>query len=143
MNETTTMMSMLSEKMEGPMADMDMMMMQRCIEACSAAEQACTMCAGSMAMEGKPVVTMCMTCAEMCNTMMRMMMRPMPSSGMGMTAMMSMLGATSAMCRATAEDCMAMGDMNAAAKMCAQVCLNCADACDAMMASMKTMMPSM
>ncbi|MGD8168057.1 hypothetical protein ACEXOS_012605 [Herbiconiux sp. P16] len=124
------------------MADMDMMMMQRCIEACSAAEQACTMCAGSMAAEGM-ASTLSMSCAETCNTMMRMMLRPMPTSEMGMTAMMSMLTATAAMCRACAEECMAMGEMNATAKMCAQVCLNCAGACEAMMASMKTMMASM
>ncbi|MGN6763061.1 MAG: hypothetical protein ACTHJI_17240, partial [Leifsonia sp.] len=57
-----------------------------------------------------------------------------------MAAMMSMLQATSAMCRACGDDCMGMGDASASAKMCAQVCMNCADACDAMMASMKPMM---
>jgi hypothetical protein len=37
---------------------------------------------------------------------------------------------------------MGMGDASASAKMCAQVCMNCADACDAMVASMKPMMAS-
>ncbi|WP_258046187.1 hypothetical protein [Leifsonia shinshuensis] len=58
-----------------------------------------------------------------------------------MAAMMAMLQATSAMCRACADDCGGMGD-SASATMCAQVCRNCADACDAMMASMKPMMAS-
>jgi len=46
MNMAMQMMEMHSKEM--PTSGMDMAMMQECIEACAASEQACTMCAGSM-----------------------------------------------------------------------------------------------
>ena len=46
-----------------------MAMMQECIEACSACEQACTMCADSMmGAEMAPSAAMCMNTADMSNT---------------------------------------------------------------------------
>ena len=128
----TGMMEMRAEQMAG----MDMMMVQKCIEACSAAEQAATMCCDSMmgmADMGK-CMSMCMNMADVANTMMRMMMRPM---GMDMMSMSAMMDACIAMGKACAEECMMHADMNEACAMCAQVCTNMVMACEAMMGSMK------
>lgn len=126
------MMSMFSMEMEG----MDMKMMQECMEACSAAEQACTMCAdASSGDQMARMASMCMTNADMCNTMVRMMMRPM---GHDRASMMAMLHACATMSRACADACMAQSGSSDHAKMCAQVCTDCAMACDAMTASMSS-----
>jgi hypothetical protein len=119
------------------MAGMDMMMMQQCIEACSAAEQTATMCCDSMLGMGEDMATcmaMCMNMADVANTMMRMMMRPM---GMDMMSMQAMLQACVAMGRACAAECMMHADMNEACAMCAEVCTNMVMACEAMMGSME------
>ncbi len=50
-------MGMMDQKMMMP--GMDMMAMQRLIDAASACEQACTMCAGSMGMDGMDAVARC------------------------------------------------------------------------------------
>jgi hypothetical protein len=131
---TAEMMGTMSMNMQG----MDMKMMQDCIEACSAAEQACVMCADADASENMGrCASMCTMTADVTNTMMRMMMRPM---GMDMKSMMAMLEACMTMCRACAEECITHAEMSEHCKMCAQVCMNCADACEAMMGSMKPMM---
>jgi hypothetical protein len=131
MNFGTKTMDMMSMNMPG----MDMKMMQDCMEACSAAEQASTMCADAASGDqmGK-MGSMCASTADLCNSMMRMMMRPM---GFDMGAMKAMLDATATMCRACAEQCMTHADMSDDAKMCAQVCQNCASACEALAGSMK------
>jgi hypothetical protein len=49
-----------------------------------------------------------------------------------------MLNATAMMCRACAEQCMTHADMSDDAKMCAQVCQNCATACETLAGSMKS-----
>ena len=114
---------------------MDMKLMQQCIEACAAAEQAATMCAdAAMGGDGMGKMTsMCANTADMANTMMRMMMRP---AGYDMSSMMAMLEATMMMCRACADECMMHADMSADCKMCAEVCRQCAAACQAMIDSM-------
>jgi hypothetical protein len=128
------MMMMDSSMMEG----MDMMAMQNVIEACSACEQACTMCANtSMGMEGMgKCAGMCMNCADMASTMMRMMMRP---AAMDMDSMMAMLQACMVMGNACAAECSMHTDMNEQAAMCAKACTEMAIACEAMMTSMKAM----
>jgi hypothetical protein len=124
-----------------PASGMDMAMMEECIEACSACEQACTMCAGSMMMGENMAMCsgMCMNTADMTNTMMRSMMRP---NGMHMESMMSMLQATTMMCNACAEECMKHADMSEDCRMCAETCRQCAMACQKMMDAMKGMMPA-
>jgi hypothetical protein len=121
------------------MPGMDMAAMQRLIDAASACEQACTMCAGSTGMDGmERCSAMCMTCAEMCNTTMRMMLRP---AGQDMDSMMAMLQACMTMCLACAAECEMHKDM-AMCAMCAAACREMAKACEAMMASMKSMAPA-
>ncbi|HEY0259702.1 MAG TPA: hypothetical protein VGC18_07615 [Lacisediminihabitans sp.] len=127
------MMDMMSMTMPG----MDMALMQGCLEACSAAEQASTMCADASSGEGMGrMMSMCMDTADMTNTMMRVVMRPM---GHDTGTMMSMLTATATMCMACADECSAMAEISDHAKMCAQVCMNCAQACQALMDSMASM----
>ncbi|MEX1077903.1 MAG: hypothetical protein WED09_02190 [Homoserinimonas sp.] len=123
-------MSMFSMEMEG----MDTKVMQECMEACSAAEQACTMCADAASGDQMArMASMCMSNADMCHTMMRMMMRPM---GSDRASMMAMLEACMTMNKACADACTAQSGSSDHAKMCAQVCMDCAAACEAMMASM-------
>ena len=74
-------MSMMADMMKSmPMAEttgMDMSMMQGCIEACSAASMAATMCADADGAENMGrCASMCMNTADVAMTMMRMMMRP-------------------------------------------------------------------
>lgn len=140
MNSTMQMMQMHAK--DPSLSDADMAMMQECIEACSACEQACTMCASCMMgseAEGAMHMEMCMNTADMCNTTMRMMLRP---AGMNMPAMMAMFEATIMQCNACADECMKHADMHEDCKMCAEVCRQCAMACQKMMDSMKAMMPA-
>jgi hypothetical protein len=132
MNMTDQMMSMMSTESMG-MA-MDMKLMQECIEACSAAEQAALMCAdaGSNGDMGR-MLSMCANTADMTNTMMRMMMRPM---GYDAASMMGMLEATMMMCRACADECMMHAEMSDHCRMCAEVCTNAVAACEALKSSM-------
>jgi hypothetical protein len=132
MNTTMQMMEMHSKDM--PMHGMNMSLMQECIEACSACEQACTMCAGSMGADMAKCAAMCMDTADMSNTMMRMMMRP---NGMHMESMLAMLQAMVVMSTACAEECMTHADMSDDCKMCAEVCRQCAVACETIMDSME------
>lgn len=123
---------------QASMPGMDMTAMQRLIDAASACEQACTMCAGSMGMEGMDrCCAMCMNCADMCNTTMRMMLRP---AGFDMDSMMAMLQANMVMCTACAAEC-EQHDIQTC-RMCAEACREMARACEAMMASMKSMAPT-
>ena len=130
-NTAMQMMEMHSESMKG----MDVSVMQECIEACSACEQACTMCAGSMSMSPEMAMCsgMCQNSADMANTLMRMMLRP---NGMNGPAMMAMLQAMVVMCMSCADECEAMAGMSADCAMCAEVCRQCAMACQKMMDSM-------
>jgi hypothetical protein len=127
-------MMMSTSMMEG----MDMTAMQNLVEASSACEQACTMCAdGSLGMAGmEKCAAMCMNCADMSNTMMRMMLRP---AAMDMDSMMAMMQACMVMATACAAECTMHMDMNEQCRMCAKACQEMAAACEAMMTSMKAM----
>ncbi|WP_255546150.1 hypothetical protein [Glaciihabitans sp. dw_435] len=137
MNDTTTkMMDMRSQEMQQmpETSGMDTMMMQECIEACSAMEQACTMCADSMMGADMSMCrSMCANAADVASAMMRMMMRP---NGMTRDTMMAMLQATTMMATMCADECMSMADMSEECRMCAEVCRQCAMACQKMMDSM-------
>jgi len=128
------MMMMNTSMMEG----MDMTAMQNLMEASAACEQACTMCAASsMGMAGmEKCAAMCMNCADMSNTMMRMMMRP---AAMDMASMMAMIEACKTMAMACAAECEMHMDMSDQCRMCATACQEMVMACDAMMTSMKAM----
>ncbi len=136
------MMTEMADMLAGEMVDMkmtgvDMAMLQDCMDACSAAEQACTMCADAMSGTDTMMCRgMCMTMADMSNTMMRMMMRP---HGMHGASMMAMLDTSMMMANAVADECMKHAAMDAHCRMCAQVCRNMAMACEAMLGSMKSM----
>lgn len=132
--DTMTMQMMEMHTKDMPMMGMDMGMMQECIEACSAAEQATTMCADSMMGDDMMMCrSMCMNMADMSNTMMRSMMRP---AGMEQSSMMAMLTATMMMATACADECMKHAEMSDECRMCAEVCRQCAMACQKMMDSM-------
>ncbi|MGV9768860.1 hypothetical protein ACWDR7_05155 [Microbacterium sp. NPDC003461] len=110
------------------MASMDMSVMQACMDACSAAEQATTICSTQM-MDCAPT---CMNCADMCHTTMRSMMR---MQGMTPAAMMRMLDACIAMCEACVDACRPHTDSEIC-QMCIKACEACRDACAAMKDSM-------
>lgn len=130
---------MESHQKDMPVQGMDMKMMQECIEACSASEQAATMCASTVTGDGMSMcMNMCMNTADMTNTMMRMMMRP---AGMHRESMMAMLQATMTQCTACADECMTMKDMHPDCAMCAEACRQTAMACQKMMDSMSGAMP--
>lgn len=95
------MMDMMSDDMMAMpgMGAMDMTMMQACLDACSACEQACTVCSTQM----MSCAVACMNCADMCNTMMRTMLR---MQGMTPAVMMAMLDACMAMCQMCMDECM-------------------------------------
>ena len=134
-------MGMMNESMGMPGMDsavkLDTAAMQRLLDAASACEQACTMCTGSMSgMEGMDRCgAMCATCADMCNTTMRMMLRP---NGHHMESMMAMLQACMTMCLACADECGQHTDMQVC-QLCASACREMASACEAMLASMQGM----
>lgn len=133
MNMTAEMMKSMSGEMGG-MPALDMALMQECIEACSACEQACTMCADAGMADGMVrCMSMCTNCADVCNTTMRMMMRP---TGFDMAVTMAMLKACATMCMACADECNDHAAMSETCRMCAQACMACAEACNAMMAGM-------
>ena len=125
---------MMKSMPTGAMPGMDMSMLQECIEACSAASMAATMCAD--ADQGDDMgrcCSMCMNTADVADTMMRMMLRPM---GYDASAMSAMLGACIAMGEACAAECRMHADMH-------EHCRICAKACDAMVASCQSVMASM
>lgn len=136
------MMTEMADMLAGEMSDMtmrgmDMSMMQDCMDACAATEQACTMCADAMTGADQMMCrSMCMSMADMSNTMMRMMMRP---HGMHMPSMMAMMEAGMTMANACADECMRHAEMDAHCRLTAQVCRNMVMACEAMMSSMRSM----
>ena len=137
MNMAMQMMEMHAAEM--PATGIDMAMMEECIEACAACEQACTMCASSlMGDEMMMCRSMCMNSADMANMMMRMMMRP---AGMHAPSMMTALQATMSMSNACADECMMHAETSDDAKMCADVNRELAACCQKMMDAMG-MMPT-
>jgi len=131
-------MSMMADMMKSMpmpgMAGMSMPMMQDCVEACSAASMAATMCADADGGEGMGrCASLCMSTADVATAMMRMMMRP---AGYDMTVMSSMMRA----CMAMGEACAAECEMHAATS---EHCRICAMACRAMVESCSSMMSAM
>ncbi|WP_202107168.1 hypothetical protein [Agromyces seonyuensis] len=119
------------------MAEMDSAMMMRMTEAMSACMQACLMCADADGGEGMArCAAMCANCADMCQTMMRMLLRP---SGMDMMVMSSMANSVMVMCRACSAECMMHADEHEHCRMCAMACDEAAMACEEMLAAMKMM----
>ncbi|MCU1571752.1 MAG: uncharacterized protein JWR33_2493, partial [Naasia sp.] len=141
--ERSATMSVSSDMMKDlPMSDtsvmsgMDMTAMQNCIDACSACMQACTMCSDSMSgMEGMGTcAALCANCADMCGTMMRMMLRP---TGMERDSMMAALEACIAMCRVCRDECTTHMSMSETCAMCAAACDACMTACEDMMSALR------
>lgn len=133
-------MSMMTDMMKSmPAMDtgmaMDMDMMQRCIEACSAAAQAATMCADAdMTDSMMRCGAMCMNTADVATAMMRMMMRP---NGYDMAVMVPMLDACVAMGSACAAECRMHADMHDHCRICAMACEAMVEACSTMAGSMR------
>ncbi len=131
-------MSMMADMMKSmPMpttTGMDMSMMQGCIEACSAASMAATMCADADGAENMGrCASMCMNTADVAMTMMRMMMRP---NGYDMGVMSSMMTACMTMGEACAAECMMHAEMSEHCRICASACTAMVEACRSAMASM-------
>jgi hypothetical protein len=140
MNMTMDMMKGAMTASDLPMKDLDMSTMQECIEALSACMQACIMCADADAGEGMGRCgAMCSNCADVCDTMMRMMLR---TSGYDMQVMMSMMEACVTMCRACSAECMTHAEMSEHCRMCAMACDQAVTAMEKMMGAMKGMMPA-
>src|SRR4051794_14590651 len=125
-------MSMMTDMMKSmPMMGMDMDMMQKCIEACSAAEMAATMCADSGDGMAK-CSSMCMNMADVAMVTMRMMMRP---TGMDPMVMSSMMTTCMEMGKACSAECKMHMDSDHC-RICAMACDAMVEACTAMMAAM-------
>jgi len=115
-------------------AGMDMTMMQQCVEACSAASMAATMCADADAGESMGrCASMCMNCADVATSTMRMMMRP---SGYDMGVVRSMMTACMTMGEACAAECDMHAEMSEHCRICASACRAMVAACQAAMGSM-------
>lgn len=127
------MMDMMSKDMaKAGMSTTDMSVLEACLDACSACEQASIVCS----MEMTPCAPACMNCAAMCNTMMNCMLR---MQGMTREVTMSMLDATIATCQMCMDECMAHADDSEVSRMCAQSCKACMDACMALKNSLMKM----
>lgn len=127
------MMDMMSKDMaKAGMSTTDMSVLEACLDACSACEQASIVCS----MEMTPCAPACMNCAAMCNTMMNCMLR---MQGMTREVTMSMLDATIATCQMCMDECMAHAEDSEVSRMCAQSCKACMDACMALKNSLMKM----
>ena len=139
MNSTMDMMKGAMSSSDMPMKDMDPMMMQEAIEALSACTQACIMCADSDAGEGMGrCAGLCANCADVCDTMTRMLLR---MNGMDPQVMMSMMQTTIVMCRACSAECMMHAEMSEHCRMCAMACDQAVMAMEKMMSAMSEAMP--
>ncbi len=139
MNMTMDMMKGAMSSSDMPMQGMDPTMMQECIEALSAGMQACVMCADADAGEGMGRCgALCANCADMCDTMMRMMLRV---NGWDMQVMSSMMQSTMMMARACSAECMMHAEMAEHCRMCAMACDQVVVAMEKMMGSMSEAMP--
>ena len=132
--------SMMADMMKAmpmrEMTGMDMPMMQRCIEACSAASMAATMCADADSRENMGrCASMCMNTADVATAMMRMMMRP---GGYDMGVMTSMMSACMAMGEACAAECETHAAMSEHCRICASACRAMVDACSSAMSGMRS-----
>ena len=141
MHTTMDMMKDAMSAEQGPMQGMDLTLMQECLEALSACEQACVMCADADAGEGMGrCAGMCANCADLCGTMMRMMLR---MNGWDAAVMMSAMETTMAMCRACSAECMMHAEMSEHCRMCAMACDEAAASLERLLGSMRERMPAM
>ena len=139
MNMTMDMMKGAMSSSEMPMKGIDPAMMQECMEALSACVQACIMCADADAGEGMgKCAAMCSNCADVCDTMMRMLLR---MNGWDAEVMTSMMQTTIVMCRACSAECMMHAEMSEHCRMCAMACDQAVMAMEKMMGSMSKAMP--
>ena len=139
MNMTMDMMKGAMSSSEMPMKGIDPAMMQECMEALSACVQACIMCADADAGEGMGrCAAMCSNCADVCDTMMRMLLR---MHGWDAEVMTSMMQTTIVMCRACSAECMMHAEMSEHCRMCAMACDQAVMAMEKMMGSMSKAMP--
>ncbi|MCP2371232.1 hypothetical protein BJ978_001908 [Agromyces terreus] len=136
---TMDMMKGAMSSSEMPMDGMDPMMMQECLEALSACMQACVMCADADAAEGMGrCASMCSNCADVCDAMMRMMLR---TRGWDMAVMMSMMQATATTARACSAECMMHAEMSEHCRMCAMACDQLVTTMEKMSGMMRDAMP--
>lgn len=135
--DMTEMMDATLAESKMSMDGMDSAMMMRMTEAMSACMQACLMCADADAPEGMGrCASMCANCADVCQTMLRMTLRP---GGMDTTVMTSMLTATMEMCRACSAECMMHADEHEHCRMCAMACDEAVKMCEEMLGAMRPM----
>jgi hypothetical protein len=159
------MMSMTAQMMDTSlslkmMQGLDKTAVHNLIEACSAAEQACVMCADGMIMDASEMnaemlasgmmgagltgsqlarcTNLCMDAADISHALMRLLLRP---SGYDLAVLLASVRACLAITLACAEECMKRADLSEQCRMCAQACHQCADSCEKLMASMKALIP--
>jgi hypothetical protein len=116
---------------------MDMGAMQECIQSLNACSMAATMCAGADMGEGVDMArctALCSNMADMADTCMRMMMRPL---GMDVEVMRAMLTACMAMGKACGAECRMHADMAVHCRYCAMACEDMVAKCEALMASVR------
>ena len=132
----STMTSQLLEahQQELPAPGIDLELLQECVEACSACEQASTVCASGMSGEG---VAACLNAADMANTMMRAMLRP---KGMHLDGIMALLHATVAVCDAAVAALTRNDAMGEDARLCAEACRECSASCRGLLDYMRSTM---
>ena len=132
---TMDMMKGAMSSSEMPMKGMDPAMMQESMEALSACTQACVMCADADAGEGMArCAGLCSNCADVCDTILRMLLR---MNGWDMQVVSSMMQTTVAMCRACSAECAKHAEMSEHCRMCAMACDQAAAAMEKMMGAMR------
>lgn len=113
---------------------MDLAALQGCIEACSAAAMAATMCADSdRGPDMARCSSLCANTADVATTTMRMMMRP---AGYDMTGLRAMTTACIEVGRVCSAECAMHADMDEHCRVCAQACDAMVAACEKALASM-------
>lgn len=113
----------------------DMSLVQECISALSACAQASTVCADMDGMSGSGVcAAQCANCADMCNAMMRMMLR---MNGWDMAVMAHALETGAMIMRACAEACKANCDNDDHCRLCMAACQHGSAMADTMAASLR------
>ena len=130
-----SMMADMMKSMQMPgMTGMDMPVMQGCMEACSAASMAATMCADADSSENMGrCASMCMNTADVATAMMRIIMRP---GGYDTNVMRSMMSACMAMGEACAAECETHAEVSEHCRICASACRAMVDACSKAMSGM-------
>jgi len=103
-----------------------------CVEECYACAQACTSCADSCVGEDtSPNLTQCirlnLDCADVCAATGALASR---RSGANGQTLRMMLEACAAACRICGEECHRHASHHEHCRLCAQICLRCAQACD-------------